>query len=336
MNSLERIVATINHQEVDRPPVMAQIFAHAAVVAGETLGDYVHSGETVARCQINALKRYGHDAVFAAMDVNVETEALGSVLKYQKDRYPIVERHVFSSGFPQSAAIPDPLSAGRMPEALKAVRLLREELQSEVLVVGLVLGPFTLATQLLGIENALYMAADDPQQLERVMDFAVEVAIEFGAAQIRFGAHLPIVFDPSASPVVIPPKFFREFELPRLRRLFEGLRAAGAIANWLHIAGPVGPILPYYAKAGVTIANFDYCLTPADAMLHLPDVCLSGNIKPLSFVEEGSAVINYLAVNLLDAFGRRKGFILSSGCEIPPESLPENIAAMVDAAHAKR
>ena len=37
------------------------------------------------------------------------------------------------------------------------------------------------------------------------------------------------------------------------------------------------------------------------------------------------------AVNLLNVFSDRGGFILSSGCEIPPESKPENIAAMVDA-----
>ena len=34
---------------------------------------------------------------------------------------------------------------------------------------------------------------------------------------------------------------------------------------------------------------------------------------------------------LLDLFATRGGYILSSGCEIPPESNPENIEAMVRA-----
>jgi len=34
---------------------------------------------------------------------------------------------------------------------------------------------------------------------------------------------------------------------------------------------------------------------------------------------------------LIDLFAARRGFILSAGCEIPPESRPENILAMVAA-----
>ena len=300
------------------------------------MDEYVRDGETIARCQIHALKRYEYDAVFAVMDVNVETEAIGSVLDYRSNQYPSVRQFAFSDGNINPHALPNPDYSGRMPEMLKALRILRRDVGNEVLVVGCVLGPFTLATQLLGIEKALYMAADDPQRLERIMDFATEAVIAFGKAQIDAGAHLPIVFDPSASPAVVPPQFFREFELPRLRRLFTALSKAGALANWLHIAGPAGPILPYYPQAGVTIANFDYSITPSVAMGGLPETCLDGNIKSLSFVESDATHIEAEAANLLDAFQKRKGFILSSGCEIPPEALPEDVAAMVRAVFAKR
>ena len=218
-----------------------------------------------------------------------------------------------------------------MPEMLKALAMLRHELGEEVAVIGCVLGPFTLATQLLGLENTLYLAMDDPSRLEHLMDFATEVVIRFGRAQLQAGAHLPVVFDPSASPAVIPPSFFREFELPRLQRVFQALSEAGAAANWLHIAGPVAPILPYYAKAGVHIANFDYMVSAAEAGNRLPATCFDGNIKSLLFVEGTPAEVEAEAVNLLRAFRDRRGFILSSGCEIPPEAKPENVAALVKA-----
>jgi uroporphyrinogen decarboxylase len=161
------------------------------------------------------------------------------------------------------------------------------------------------------------------------MDFAAETVIQFGLAQLRAGAHLPLVFDPSASPAVIPPSFFREFELPRLQRVFQALSQAGAIANWLHIAGPAAPIMPYYAKAGVHIANFDYTISADVAKSQLPLTCINGNIKSLLFVEGSPADVDIEAVNLLRAFGDRRGFILSSGCEIPLEAKPENVAALV-------
>jgi uroporphyrinogen decarboxylase len=332
MNSLERIVAATAFQSADRVPVVAQVFGHAAVLAGVPLDEYVRDGKVLAGCQLAAWNRYGYDAVFSVMDVSVETEACGSVLRYRKNQYPAIERHALtpeSNG--DALTLPDPERAGRMPEMLKALGLLRRELDRDALVVGCVLGPFTLAAQLLGLETALYLAIDDPRRLERLMDFATEVIIRYGRAQLRSGAHLPLVFDPAASPAVIPSQFFREFELPRLERVFRALADEGAVANWLHIAGPVQMILPYYARAGVHIANFDYCVNIAEARNLLPSICLDGNIKSLSFVEESPAEIEADSLELLRVLGDRGGFILSSGCEIPPESKPENVAAMVQA-----
>jgi uroporphyrinogen decarboxylase len=333
MNSLERIAAATAFQTTDRVPVIAQVFGHAATLAGVPLDDYVQDGEILAGCQLAAWKQYGYDAVFSVMDVSVETEACGSVLRYRKNQYPVIERHALSPASDWDAwALPDPERAGRMPEMLKALGILRRELGSDALVVGCILGPFTLATQLLGLETTLYLAIDDPPRLERLMDFATEVIIGYGRAQLRSGAHLPVVFDPAASPAVVPSQFFREFELPRLRRVFRALADEGATANWLHIAGPVETILPYYAKAGVHIANFDYCVNVVEARNLLPSTCLDGNVKSLSFVDESPADIEAKSLELLRVFRDQGGFILSSGCEIPPESRPENVAAMVQAA----
>ena len=209
------------------------------------------------------------------------------------------------------------------------------ELGDEVLVVGCVSGPMTVAVQLMGVETALYLAIDNPERFGDLLDFSAEVAIRFGTAQIEAGAHLPIVFDPCASPAVVPPQFFREFERPRLQKVFTAFKEAGAAANWLHIAGPVVPILPFYPQCGVDIANFDYGVSAQEAQQALPHTCLDGNIKPLSFVEETPEVIAEAALRLLNAFASRGGFILSSGCEIPPEAKPENVAAMVFAQRGK-
>ncbi|MGC2424354.1 MAG: uroporphyrinogen decarboxylase family protein [Nitrospirota bacterium] len=336
MNSLERVSAAVDFKETDRVPVIAQVFGHAATLSSVPLADYVRDGETLAKCQLKALNQYGYDAVFSVMDVSVETEAAGSVLRYPKNNYPLVEKYAFSTcGDWDGFSIPDPLKDGRMPEMLRALEVLRRETGGETLVVGCVMGPFTLTTQLLGMEDALYLAVDDAPRLERLMDFATETIIRFGKAQLKAGAHLPIVFNPSASPAVIPPQFFREFELPRLGRIFEAFKESGSLANWLHIAGPVGPILPYYKTAGVNIANVDYCISPETAMEELHAVCIDGNIKPVAFVDESPGDIESEAMNLLGAFKKRGGFILSSGCEIPPESRPENIAAMVNSVRTR-
>jgi len=270
------------------------------------------------------------------MDTSVEVEALGAVLAYGKNMYPTIETYAIQdkSGIDR-LVLPDPSEAGRMPEMLKALKILSSELGNEHPVVGCVMGPMTLITQLLGMEKALYLAIDEPEVFIQLLDFCTEVAIGFGVAQIQAGAHLPMVFDPAASPAVIPPQFFREIEAPQLQKIFKAFAKAGTIANWLHIAGPVNAILPLYSGIGVDIGNFDYNVSPYQAANSLPSTCLDGNIKALSFIEDSPNEIEAKATELLNFFETRGGFILSSGCEIAPQSNPENIAAMVAAARKK-
>lgn len=335
MNPLANLMATVQGQPGDRVPVIAQVFGHTAALAGVNLNHYLTNGELLARCQIRAAERYQHDAVFAVMDSNVETEALGSRLSYSPCRYPVVETYAIASPAAMDRlAVPDPTQAGRMPEMLQAIRTLRHEYGDHRLVVGCVLGPMTLASQLMGLEDLLYLAADAPEQYTFLLDFAVEVGICYGLAQLEAGAHLPLLFDPASSPSVIPPALFRSRVLPRLARLIEAFRRAGAPAAWLHIAGPTTPILPLYADIGVDIANFDYEVTVEQAVEALPNTCLDGNLRPLDFVQAPPERIAEDAARLVTAFAPRGRFILSSGCEIPPQAKSENIEAMVQAARA--
>ncbi len=332
MNSIERIMKAINFETPDRVPVIPQVFGHAAIISKVPLHDYIRDGELLARCQINALQRYKYDAVFALMDVCVETEAMGSILDYKKDHYPLIKKWVLSNTTDfDLLSIPDPYQAKRMPELLKAVEILKDQLSNEILIVGCVLGPMTLTGQLLGAENALYLAIDEPETFSRILDFSKKVSIKFGLAQIDAGVHLPVVFEPFGSPAVVPHQFFREFILLHLKEIFSAFKKAGAAANWLHTAGHTGSILPYYPEIGVDIADFDYYVNPLDAQKLLPKTCLDGNIKSLSFIEETPIEILKESQKLLDLFANRGGFILSSGCEIPPESNPDNIIAMVSA-----
>ncbi len=332
MSAIERVSKVINFETPDRVPVIAQVFGHAAVISKVPLHDYIRDGKLLAQCQINAFQRYMYDAVFALMDVNVETEAIGSVLEYRKNVYPSIKKYVLSDTTnPEILSIPDPYQTKRMPELLKAIRILRAELGDEMLIIGCVLGPMTLTTQLLGAERALFLAIDNIEKFCEILDFSKAVNLKFGLAQIEAGANLTVVFEPSGSPAVVPNQFFREFISPRLKEIFSIYKKAGAAANWLHVAGPTSSILPYYPEMGVDIANFDYYVDPFNAQKLLPKTCLDGNIKSLSFIESTPAKIEAESKKLLDLFADRGGYILSSGCEIPPESKPENIEAMVRA-----
>jgi uroporphyrinogen decarboxylase len=334
MNSLERIQAAVDFHEVDRLPVIGQVFGHAAHRLGIRLRDYLQDGSLLAECQLKALDYYDYDAVFALMDVNVEAEAVGAGLAWREHQYAAVCNHpVHNRTDLDRLPIPDPYSAGRMPELLEAAHIMRDHVRDEKLVTGCVCGPMTLTSQLTGLEALLYCAADTPGRFAQLLDYATEIIGLFGGAQIDAGVHLPLVFDPAASPGVIPATFFREFELPRLKEIFSSFKARGACANWLHITGPIQDILEYFPEAGVDIANFDYCVSADDVIEALPGICLEGNIKPLDFSFGDEDTIQHQCRSLINKFAGRGGFILSSGCEVPLDARPELVNVLIHAAH---
>lgn len=332
MNSLERVAATIAFGRADRVPVIPQVFGHAAVLAGVPLVDYLHDGALLARCQIAAQRHYGHDAVFAFADTGLEAEALGAVFEFPERQYPQLARPALAPGDAiVGLRVPDPERTGRMPELVRAAQLMRNELDGEVPVIAVVLGPMSLAGQLLGTQEALYLAVDEPRRFEELLDLATATALRYGQALLAAGAQVALVFEPAGSPAVVPPAFFRELLLPRLRSLMSAFKQAGALACWLHIAGPVEPILRYYPEAGADIANVDYEVGLDAAARALPETCLDGNLRSLAFVLDRPEKITAEAQRLLGLLGERGGFILSSGCEIPLEAKPENLAALVAA-----
>jgi uroporphyrinogen decarboxylase len=333
MTPFELILRTVQFRPTDRVPVIPQIFGHAALCNNVTLDKYLKDGRMLADCQIRAMERYRSDAVFGLMDVNVESEALGSELVYREDNYPYIKRALLKDGFRTTGLeLPDPKQDGRLPELLESISIMRKELDGKVLVTSCVLGPFTLVAQLLGMERALYMINDDENKFIELLRFATEVGKVCGTAQVKAGSQVPIVFDPSATQMVLTPALFKELEFHALKDLFGSLRAAGATGTWLHIAGRTTEILPYYADIGVTVGNFDSEVSPSGAMDALPKTCLDGNIRTLSFVLESPEAIKRKSQDLIHDFADRGGFILSSGCEIPLEARPDCIDAMVTAA----
>jgi uroporphyrinogen decarboxylase len=339
MRALERVRRTVAFQPCDRPPVIAQVFAHAAVACGRRVDEYLSSAAVAARCQLEARARYGYDAVFGVLDLTLEAEAMGAGIQARPGLYPAVIRppRAPDDDFSRLPVL-DPRTAGRLPMVLELLGKLRASLGDEALVVGLVQGPMTLAVQLVGMEQALCLAADDPDHFLRLLDHATAISTAFGVAQLAAGAHLPVVFDPASTPEVVPPGLFREMIAPRLARLFSALREAGAVASWLHVAGQTSAILPRYAALGVDLGNFDYCVDPEALLRALGDtrLCLDGNLRSLAFVTDEPADVEREAERLLRTFDRRGGFILSSGCEIPPEAREACVAAMVRAAVAWR
>ncbi len=332
MKSIDRIRATARFEKTDRVPVFSHLYGLAARLKDVRLKDYLNSGELLALCQLEAWKRFGYDAVAAFADNSVEAEALGSRLSYKDDAYPHVEKYAIEhiSDWKYLSMV-DPEEAGRMPVILEACRILKDEAGEKAAVVGTVLGPMTIAGQLIGIEKLIFSVIDHPEELRKLLNFTTHVMLTFGKALIKAGADVIQVFDPFSSCSVINRSVFKDFILVHLKQAFKEYKDSGDPICWLNVTGQTKPILDLFPATGADLFNIDYLVPISIAMQKLPHHCINGNIKPFSFISDEEKRIQRVASDLLEETQVRGGFILSPGCEIPLESKVSNIEAMLKA-----
>lgn len=333
MNSFERIRAVIQFREYDRVPVIPEMIGVTATIAGVSPRDYVRSGQVMADCQLEALRKIKYDAVFAIADLCVEAEALGCSLFYPEDNYPYVKKIILHNpGAIKKIGIPNPHSDGRLPEILKAVRILKQEVGGSVPVFAHVIGPITLAARIMDVEKMLYLIVDNPDKFRDLLNFCQQVSTTFAMALVEEGADGIIMFDSVASPSVLPPKIFKEFELNPVRTVFAKIKEMDSeVITWYSVAGPVHTNKALLEDVAADITTVDY-MVPIDlAMKHSMVTVINGNIKPMLFQDGSEKEIFQNAITLLSATRPIERFILGSGCEIPLYSDIKKISVLVKA-----
>ncbi|HLE79737.1 MAG TPA: uroporphyrinogen decarboxylase family protein [Dehalococcoidia bacterium] len=132
----------------------------------------------------------------------------------------------------------------------------------------------------------------------------------------------------------ISPRQYQKFVEPWLKRMVDEVIGEG-ITPVLHFDADWTPFLPFLrdlpAKKCIFAPDQVTDLFKAKEILG-DHMCLMGNVSPqvlaLGTVDETVAECK----RLIDVVGKGGGFILSSGCEVPFNARPENVAAMVDTA----
>ncbi len=338
MNSTERVFSLLKFLEADRPPVIPEMFGVTATLTGETPRNYVSSGAVLAKCQIEAQKMIGHDAVFAVADLCVEPEAIGCGIVYPDDNYPHVKEPVLQdpANF-NKLSIPDPRKSGRMPEMLNAVRILKKKTGGRIPVVAGASGPMTIASRILDIEKMLYMIVDEPARFRGILDYCGEVCFTWMSALAAEGADIVIMSDPSSSPSVLPAKVYREFAEGSVHSIFARLKQAFPEKfTWYSVAGPLQNNTAIMSYTGADITTVDYVVPIEAAMEYSGITAINGNIKPLLFLESNPDEIYAEARKLFNAARIRERFILGSGCEIPLYASAENIKALMRASEDEK
>ena len=193
-------------------------------------------------------------------------------------------------------------------------------------VCAYVIGPLTLAGEIMDLVRVMKATRKNPAQLHQVLEHCTELILAYVALLEQAGADLVCVLEPSA--MMISAAQFPEFSGRYCQKLFaEGISGMRV----LHICGDTNHLIPEMEKTGADGLSLDRQVPLPQAYDTLRgDTVLIGNIDPVSVLTFGdAAAVRSKSLELVRGMQGRENFILSSGCDIPPPAPVENIQAMV-------
>ena len=282
--------------------------------------------EQMAKLAIASYELSGLECVRVPFDFVIEPEALGCEIKYppKTSAVPMVYAHPYQT--PEDLQMPEKiLELGRIPVLLQAIKRLKQDVGDVVPIASLLLGPFTLAAEMVGTSRLMIWCLRKPDYVRTFVDFATEFLIEFGQAQYDAGSDIVEVGDPVASPDLIRPSMFQDFAKPALIRLADSLDGIKV----LHICGDTNLIISDMVECGYHGISIEETVDIATVKSLAGDVKVLGNLSSKETLLFGTQeAVKAEAKSAIDAGVD----LLEPACGIAPLTPLANVIAFVKAA----
>jgi len=336
MNAKERILNQLAGKEVDRPACYSGM-GNVTTAGLEQFGykfAKVHSdAKMMADTAASSHKLFGYECAIVPYDLCLEAEAIGCVMNpyEQVDQllYPTIKEKVIHSDEElETFPIPENVaSKGRVPMVCEAIKLLQNDIGSEAAIGSYVLGPFTLAGQLMDLNELFKLSFKSQDRVNAMLDRVSNVTIDIAKALHAAGADYICIREMGATTDVLSPKVFRNVIFPHLKKVQEALTAVNC-PTILHICGGTNKIMNILNDVGCNAISIE---TKNDLAKSREDIgnepLIFGNIDAYNILVNGSPADVEKAT--LAALELSCDSVWPS-CDIWPTAPIENLKAMVE------
>lgn len=335
MTPVERRQALREGKQPDRVPAVPFMGELKCGLCGITVWEFWHDAEKMAEAERAAFNRFGYDRIVIGPNTRGITEALGGKFVYPKDGLPYADRPLIDDY--EILKHMEPAEAGRSERIglfRQELEMLQEEATDLVPVEISIGGPFTIASNLRGVERLLRDCRRAPGEIHRLLRIITDTqksCIDMAAA---CGAGIAMA-DPVANPALIGPKMYEKFVYPVTRELTEyAVRKTGQGVS-LHMCGATYSIWKYLGTYPLHELSLDNIIDFERAAAEIgSQVPIAGNVDPVEVVLNGTREDIFRAVKRCVKTGSRasEGFTLATGCDIPETADPVKVDWFMDAA----
>ena len=317
MRPKEKILSAIRGDPLDSPPALPLIGVHSALLAGVNPRKAFSCGKLMAELQIKALNFYKPDGIFHYMDLTLEAEALGAKVEFK--RYtPVIVGHCAPE------VIDFEVDRGRIREFIEATRILYDRVSDKYFIGAYITGPLTLAMELIGFKEIIKHFMRERHTIIGMFSKLTEFLQNYAKELIDAGANGIMILEPCCA--LVSPKLFKQL-IPYLNKLCESILRHEA-HPFLHICGDARHLLEIFPEVKASVFHIDYTVSLRKARRKLGDRCIMGNISTSLLLTCKEAKIKKIAMKCIEEAGTHY-YILSTGCEIPPQTPPNNVKALI-------
>jgi len=331
LNSRERVLKLFRREPLDYIPLFSgygNITIHGLEKYGWKFPEIHTDARKMANMAASTFHLFGFESAVVPFDMGVEAEALGSKVNYYAHAtdilYPTISEHPAEKVEDLNLQIPSNLeSAGRIPLVTEAIRILKEEIGKQAAIGSWVLGPYTLAGQLLDLSQLAKAAFKKKDLVGKLLDQLAGVLIQIIKIYRKAGADYITVREMGAGPDILSPRMFESLIRPPLRRIFDEIESPKV----LHICGDTNAIIDQMVLCGADALSVEKKNNVTETRKKLgPDVLIFGELDAYGVLSQGKPDDVDRAVK--EAVERGVNAIWP-GCDIWPVVPKENMEALM-------
>ncbi len=285
----EKILSLLGGQKMEAVPAFSGLI-HVTTAGLEREGLMWHEvhrdARKMARAAASTFKLTGMPSATLPLDLCAPAEALGSELNFYEDgrlQFPQVRRVVFESTRDIGKWVTGNWGKGRIQLICDAIRLVKEEIGGEVVISGLLPGPYTLLLYLCNLPNMVREMKKEPQMVLDALFHLSSFLAEIGKAYREAGADFITIHDMGGSAGFVGPSVYEQFVFPAERDLIGKLPKPRVLS----VCGRMDKALTLFARSGAEAVSVDQVTDLMSAREALRDVLLFGNLDPLETLLRG-------------------------------------------------
>lgn len=297
-----------------------------------------YTPELAAEVTLQPIRRFAFDAAILFADILLIPQALGQKLWFAEGEGPRLTPIAEMGGVGALQAVED-IHATLSP-VYETVRILRQELPSDVALIGFAGAPWTVATYMVagrgtpdqGPAHAAITA--DRAAFSTLIDQIAKATVLYLSAQIEAGAEVVKLFDSWAGS--LQGQDFDDFCVAPLKSIITELKTLHPDVPIIAFPRGAGPRYEGFSAAtGADAVALDQGVDIGWAVSHVQkDGCVQGNLDPRLLVTGGQPLIDGVR-KVRDGFaGGPHVFNLGHG--ITPDADPENVALMLETLRENR